>query len=94
MLVQRLRRWPSIKPILDKRIVFAVNVHLFAGLLDHVTVLIGISVRGLAVGGVIYQPYYNYQAGSDAILGRCIWGVIGVGEYKDTTQAIPSNTTH
>ena len=50
-----------------------------AGLLDHVTVLIGISVGGKAVAGVIHQPYYNYKAGSDAKLGRTIWGIIGIG---------------
>jgi hypothetical protein len=42
-------------------------------------VLIGIAVRGVAVAGVIHQPYYNYQAGEGAELGRCIWGVIGLG---------------
>ncbi len=52
------------------------------GLLDHVTVLIGICVRGQAVGGVMYQPYYNYKAGPAATLGRAIWGLIGVGQYK------------
>lgn len=31
------------------------------GLLDHVTVLIGLAVNGKAVGGVIHQPYYNYK---------------------------------
>lgn len=31
------------------------------GLLDHVTVLIGVAVRGKAVGGVIHQPFYNYK---------------------------------
>ena len=50
------------------------------GLLDHVTVLIGVAYKGEAVGGVIYQPYYNYKAGPDAKLGRCIWGMLGVGE--------------
>ena len=49
------------------------------GLLDHVTVLIGIAVNGKSVAGVIYQPFYNYQAGTEAKLGRCIWGVIGLG---------------
>ncbi|XP_042224345.1 3'(2'),5'-bisphosphate nucleotidase 1-like isoform X1 [Homarus americanus] len=45
-------------------------------LLDHVTVLIGIASGGKAVGGVIHQPYYNYQnPGSE--LGRTIWGVVG-----------------
>lgn len=32
------------------------------GLLDHVTVLIGLAVNGKAVGGVIHQPYYNYKS--------------------------------
>ena len=31
------------------------------GLLDHVTVLIGIVVGKEAVAGVIHQPYWNYQ---------------------------------
>ena len=31
------------------------------GLLDHVTVLIGIAVGKEAVAGVIHQPYWNYQ---------------------------------
>lgn len=49
------------------------------GMLDHVTVLIGIAVNGRAVAGVMHQPYYNYKAGPDASLGRTIWGVVGVG---------------
>ncbi|MPC40006.1 3'(2'),5'-bisphosphate nucleotidase 1 [Portunus trituberculatus] len=52
------------------------------GLLDHVTVLIGIASGGKAVGGVIHQPYYNYQnPGTQgevrAELGRTIWGIVG-----------------
>uniref|UniRef100_A0ABI7W2T7 3'(2'),5'-bisphosphate nucleotidase 1 n=1 Tax=Felis catus TaxID=9685 RepID=A0ABI7W2T7_FELCA len=31
------------------------------GLLDNVTVLIGIAYEGRAIAGVINQPYYNYQ---------------------------------
>jgi 3'(2'), 5'-bisphosphate nucleotidase len=50
------------------------------GLLDHVTVLVGIAVNGKAVAGVIYQPYYNYKAGPDAPLGRIIWGIVGLGK--------------
>lgn len=52
-----------------------------AGLLDHVTMLIGIAVKGKAVAGIIYQPYHNYQAGSDAVLGRIIWGIVGLGNF-------------
>lgn len=46
------------------------------GLLDHVTVLIGIASGGKAVGGVIHQPYYNYQ-NPGAELGRTVWGIVG-----------------
>ncbi|XP_042885589.1 3'(2'),5'-bisphosphate nucleotidase 1-like [Penaeus japonicus] len=47
-----------------------------SSLLDHVTVLIGIASGGKAIGGVIHQPYYNYQnPGSE--LGRTIWGIVG-----------------
>jgi len=54
---------------------------VYLGLLDHVTVLIGIAVKGRAVAGVIYQPYYNYQAGAgpSATPGRTIWAVVGLG---------------
>lgn len=34
---------------------------VFSGLLDHVTVLIGIAYKGQAIAGVIHQPFYNYQ---------------------------------
>ena len=54
----------------------------FPGLLDHVTVLIGVAVKGTgkAIAGVIYQPFYNYQAGPEATRGRAIWGMIGLGK--------------
>lgn len=59
------------------------------GLLDHVTVLIGISVNGNAVGGVVYQPYYNCQAQPPRTLGRCIWGMVGVGAYGMEKKSPP-----
>ncbi|ELT98080.1 hypothetical protein CAPTEDRAFT_156570 [Capitella teleta] len=59
------------------------------GLLDHVTVLIGIAVKGEAVAGVVYQPYFNYQAGADAALGRCIWGIIGLGSFGFEPKSPP-----
>ncbi|MCL4127941.1 UNVERIFIED_CONTAM: hypothetical protein GTU68_019301, partial [Idotea baltica] len=55
------------------------------GLLDHVTVLIGIAHNGKVVGGVVHQPYYNYQnPGSQ--LGRTIWSMVGgnIGGIKVT----------
>lgn len=49
------------------------------GLLDHVTVLVGIAVKGKAIGGVIHQPYYNYESGTADLLGRTLWGLVGLG---------------
>jgi len=51
------------------------------GLLDHVTVLIGVAVGNKAVAGVIHQPYYNYKAPPGSQLGRTIWGIVGVGAF-------------
>lgn len=42
------------------------------------TVLIGVAIKGRAVGGVIHQPYYNYLNDSSNV-GRTIWGLIGLG---------------
>ncbi|MEE6473871.1 hypothetical protein FKM82_010197 [Ascaphus truei] len=59
------------------------------GLLDHVTVLIGIAYGGKAIAGVINQPYYNYQAGNGAVLGRTIWGVLGLGSFGFELKEVP-----
>ncbi|OCT79432.1 hypothetical protein XELAEV_18026242mg [Xenopus laevis] len=60
------------------------------GLLDHVTVLIGIAYEGKAIAGVINQPYYNYQAGNNAVLGRTIWGVLGIGAFGFELKEVPA----
>lgn len=31
------------------------------GFIDHVTILIGLSVKGKAVGGVIHQPFFDFN---------------------------------
>ncbi|XP_038667921.1 3'(2'),5'-bisphosphate nucleotidase 1 isoform X2 [Scyliorhinus canicula] len=59
------------------------------GLLDHVTVLIGFSYAGKAIAGVINQPYYNYQAGAGAVLGRTIWGVLNLGVFGIQLKEAP-----
>ncbi|KYO43571.1 3'(2'),5'-bisphosphate nucleotidase 1 isoform B [Alligator mississippiensis] len=59
------------------------------GLLDHVTVLIGIAYGGKAIAGIINQPYYNYEAGADAVLGRTIWGVLGLGAFGFQLKEVP-----
>lgn len=46
------------------------------GILEPVTVLIGLSIQNKAVGGVIHQPYYKKN---DSEFGRTIWGLKGLG---------------
>uniref|UniRef100_A0A0A9XDR7 3'(2'),5'-bisphosphate nucleotidase 1 n=1 Tax=Lygus hesperus TaxID=30085 RepID=A0A0A9XDR7_LYGHE len=45
------------------------------GLVDHVTVLIGMAVGDRPIGGIIHQPFFN----NDGEKGRTIWGMKGVG---------------
>ena len=53
------------------------------GYLDHVTVLVGIAIGKDAIGGVIHQPFWNYQnQDKDKILGRTFHGVVGAGNLK------------
>uniref|UniRef100_A0A6A7G5Y2 3'(2'),5'-bisphosphate nucleotidase 1 n=1 Tax=Hirondellea gigas TaxID=1518452 RepID=A0A6A7G5Y2_9CRUS len=52
------------------------------GLLDHVTVLIGIAVDGKTVAGIIHQPYFNYK-NKEKELGRTIYGIIGSAGEND-----------
>ncbi|XP_032441234.1 3'(2'),5'-bisphosphate nucleotidase 1 isoform X1 [Xiphophorus hellerii] len=60
-------------------------------LLDNVTVLIGIAYGGRAIAGVINQPFYNYQLGSGAALGRTMWGVLGLGAFGFQLQEVPAD---
>lgn len=59
--------------------------------MDHVTVLVGVCVRGKAVGGVIHQPYYNYKLGNGENLGRTLWGLINCGVGGFTPQPPPKD---
>ena len=56
-----------------------IMLTLLQGLLDHVTVLIGIAVGSKAVAGVIHQPYYNYKS-EGATVGRTFYGLMGEEE--------------
>ncbi|KAF7667271.1 hypothetical protein LDENG_00069370 [Lucifuga dentata] len=58
-------------------------------LLDNVTVLIGIAYGGRPIAGVINQPFYNYQLGPGAHLGRTIWGMLGVGAFGFQLREVP-----
>lgn len=43
------------------------------GFLEHVTVLIGVSMNEEAIGGIIHQPYYKRDGHETP--GRTIWGL-------------------
>lgn len=45
-----------------------MSCFLTSGLLDNVTVLIGIAYGGRAIAGVINQPFYNYQVQAKPII--------------------------
>ncbi|CAH1113714.1 unnamed protein product [Psylliodes chrysocephalus] len=60
------------------------------GLLDHVTVLIGIAVGGKSVGGVIHQPYYDYHTNRNGP-GKTYWGLVGLGVGGFTPGKAPSD---
>lgn len=60
------------------------------GFLDHVTVLVGIAIGKDAIGGVIHQPFWNYQnQGKDKVLGRTFYGVVGAGVGGKLTPKDP-----
>uniref|UniRef100_A0A672J145 3'(2'),5'-bisphosphate nucleotidase 1 n=1 Tax=Salarias fasciatus TaxID=181472 RepID=A0A672J145_SALFA len=61
------------------------------GLLDNVTVLIGIAHGGKVVAGVINQPFYNYQLGPGAALGRTLWGMPGLGAFGFKLREVPGD---
>ncbi|CAI5684106.1 unnamed protein product [Oreochromis niloticus] len=61
------------------------------GLLDNVTVLIGIAYGGRAIAGVINQPFYNYKLGAGTQLGRTMWGMLGLGAFGFQLQEVPGD---
>ena len=61
-----------------------------AGLVEHVTVLVGIAVRGRPVAGVILQPFFGTSSGQ-AVIGRTIWGMPGLG-VRGATPVCPDQS--
>lgn len=83
----------SIFSVTEIRLLFIFFFHAFifcVGLLDHVTVLIGIAVDKKAVAGVIHQPYYDYASQKDPS-GRTIWGLIGLGAFGHSISSLPTD---
>jgi len=67
----------EIKSISEEDIVIWVDpldgtAEFTQGLVEHVTVLVGITVNGSPVAGVVHQPFFKTT-------GRTIWGIPGTG---------------
>ncbi|VDD82129.1 unnamed protein product [Mesocestoides corti] len=70
------------------------------GFLEHVTVLIGVAVKGRAVGGVVCQPFYmpGYRAVTESQYDRrpqveetqlrLIWGLEGLGIFGTSSKPL------
>lgn len=61
------------------------------GFMEHVTVLIGISVNGKSVAGVIHQPFYGFKTKPADSLGRTMWALIGLGYFGINTSELPND---
>ncbi|XP_077258004.1 3'(2'),5'-bisphosphate nucleotidase 1 [Temnothorax americanus] len=60
------------------------------GLVEHVTVLVGVAIGKTAIGGVIHQPYYkNDESGTFIENGRTLWGIDGAGFGGFTPKSPP-----
>lgn len=62
-----------------------------SGFIGHVTVLIGIAVRGEPVGGVVHVPFFKSPEGED---GQTYWALKGLGSrgVKVRSTKPPANT--
>lgn len=61
------------------------------GFLEHVTVLIGISVNGRSVAGIIHQPFYGHKTRSAEEMGRTMWALVGLGYFGISTSELPKD---
>ncbi|KAM3184276.1 hypothetical protein ACTXT7_008686 [Hymenolepis weldensis] len=74
---------------------YLISARAAMGVLEHVTILIGVAVRGRAVGGVVCQPFYmpDFRIALESEEGqgrrplvqettqRLIWGLEGLGVF-------------
>lgn len=64
------------------------------GFVEHVTVLIGVAYKDVAIGGIIHQPFFKSGAEATATpttLGRTIWGLRGLGAGGFAPKAPPGD---
>ena len=69
--------YTNIVYLLNIVLLFLGTSEYTKGLVEHVTVLVGVAIGHRAIGGVIHQPYYKNT--ENETLGRTLWGINGVG---------------
>lgn len=77
--------------LLIKKICITGTAEYTRGLVEHVTVLVGVAIGKTAVGGVIHQPYYKSDENDTYIEnGRTLWGIDGAGFGGFTPKSPPA----
>lgn len=69
------------------KICFTGTAEYTQGLVEHVTVLVGVAIGRTAIGGVIHQPYYKNN--ENGTFGRTLWGIDGAGFGGFTPKSPP-----
>jgi 3'(2'), 5'-bisphosphate nucleotidase len=59
------------------------------GLIENVTVLIGIAFKEISIGGIIHQPFFKCTTTNK--VGRTIWGLKDLGTGGYTRKSPPEN---
>lgn len=67
------------------------TAELVEGNIQRITVLIGISVKGSAIAGVIHQPFLKSTTDLDE-KGRTMWGLVGLGCFGIAPKETPNPT--
>lgn len=57
---------------------------------SQITTLIGFSIAGRSIAGVIHQPFYPNSQDANS-LGRTIWGLVGLGCYGIEAKSPEAN---
>ncbi|CAG0917297.1 unnamed protein product [Notodromas monacha] len=67
-----------------------------AGLVEHVTILIGVALMGKPVAGIVHQPFWKSLKNDEELVGRTVWAIrgMGIGETVGTLGTPTVLTCH
>ncbi|CAG0923614.1 unnamed protein product [Notodromas monacha] len=88
-LVQRCELKPVLETVFDPfegkecpdalKSVNVEDVVVWLGLVEHVTILIGVALMGKPVAGIVHQPFWKSLGNDKELVGRTVWGICGMG---------------